>query len=243
MNSDDVAGWPHNQLERELGKAIREPANFPALWTTLLTMELIVPAQHLPEWGEGVVTFSSTEVLTLSSQSAAKHSVATGRSLLEAAVARGFVLNPCGPYPITLSPREVRSLLAGLAPIGGSETISIGEVLASYGRLADEPKELIEALTTACKKDSSIKAVYLSGILVHGEGESLPHPLIGIDAESYESTRNSFVTIIETWTKRSNQLVDVVDMRTDGPLQKHLQKKGRVLHRRGHGLFRWLFSK
>jgi hypothetical protein len=241
--SEDIPGWPHNQLERDLEEASRASAHLPVFWTTLLAVEVIVPDHPSPEWGDGAVAFSSLDTLKHSVDSVPNYSAVKGRDLLETAATSGFVLNPRGPHPIALSPREVRSVLAGLAPIGGNQAIAIDEVRVSVGRLADEPEDLIEAVTRACKNDSSIRAAYLSGILFPGEGETLPHPLIGIEADSYESTRNSLGKIFAEWSARSGKLVDAVDMRTAGPLQEHLRKQGRVLYRRGLGLFRWLFSR
>lgn len=144
----------------------------------------------------------------------------------------GVYLNPAGPWGKEFTPAEIRMGRQGVVPVGNQLHVS-ADTQVFFGALAVEPIELIEAITSACRIDTTIRAAYLSGVCTPAAGDTTAHPLIGLDADHFTASRDQISRQARPWSNRTNQPIDYVDMREKGIFQTHLRSAGKRIYKRG----------
>jgi hypothetical protein len=143
-----------------------------------------------------------------------------------------LILNPSGPVGKAFKPAEIRAARAGVTDLGRNAIHVANDTPVTFGDLAPEPLDLIDSITTACRLEPSIHAVYVCSVCVPAAGDTAPYPLIGIDAAEYQSARSLLSRAIGSWTTRSRLPVAYVDMRTRDRFSTHLRSKGKRIYRR-----------
>lgn len=261
-------GWPFNELETSLEAATRDPDARASFWNTLLDSNLYVlamavgqtaPTPHTTEnrtfrpgeeiafhtmplaSGNAVIAFTSLEMLQLSVDRDLPYLRLPFRSLVEMTQFAAIALNPCGPYGKEYTPSELRLAAGGLAVRNEHELVVTRSTKVLLGRLAHEPDELLSLILTACRADKSLRSAFISGICFPEAGETTAHPLIGIDAADYGGAREVVKNAVSDWAMRTGIPVDMVDMRVEGELQRHLLTSGRRFYQHRTWLQR-LFS-
>ncbi len=241
-------GWPFNELEAALEAALTDASRMPGLWPVLLRSQVHALA-HPPKEGEAsagtrLIIFTSERreaVMAFTSLELARLSIVEPTPIVQTGAAQlmdylgevSLILNPSGPYGKEFLPAEVRAARSGVTSLGGNAMHVAEGTPVTFGEMADEPLELIDSVTTACRFEPSIRAVYLCSVCVPAAGDTKPYPLIGIDAEDYAAAKALLSRAIGSWTTRARLPVAYVDMRTRDRFAAHLRGKGRRIYRRG----------
>jgi hypothetical protein len=247
--SQPPEGWPFNELESALQAVSADASRMPALWQVLLRSQIYAVAHNQTAdepsaaGGSRLIVFTSDReqaIMAFSSHELARLSILEPTPIVHTSASQlvdylgevSLILNPSGPFSRAFRPAEIRAALSGVTHLGGSSIHVANDTPVTFGELSPEPMDLIDSVTTACRLEPSIHAVYLCSVCVPGAGDTAPYPLIGIDAEDYQAARKLLSRAIGSWTTRSRLPVAYVDMRTRDRFSTHLRSKGKRIYRR-----------
>jgi hypothetical protein len=234
-------GWPFNELEAALEAALTDASRMPGMWQFLLRSHVHAvahpPAQGEAAGGTRLVIFTSERqeaVMAFTSQELARLSIVEPTPIVPTGAAQlmdylgevSLILNPSGPYGKAFLPAEVRAARSGVTNLGANAIHVADGTAVMFGEMAEEPLDLIDSVTTACRFEPSIRTVYLCSVCVPGAGDTAPYPLIGIDAEDYGAAKALLSRAIGSWTTRARLPVAYVDMRTRDRFASNLRLLG-----------------
>ncbi|HYE62311.1 MAG TPA: enhanced serine sensitivity protein SseB C-terminal domain-containing protein [Phycisphaerales bacterium] len=250
---EGILGWPFNDLERALEAGLTDPARMPAFWGLFLQSKVLALAKNeVPESGTGsilavftapeghaaIIAFTSPQVAQATILEPTPMSEISLPTLLEYLGETSIVLNPSGPYGKEFLAAELRAGRQGVTRTGRDGIHVAPGTQVFFGALAEDPLELIEAVTSVCRADETIHSVFISGVCVPAAGDTAAHPLIGIDAHDFAAAKARISRAMGGWTSRENKPVDFINMREAGTFADHLKKDGkRIYKKRG-----WLGS-
>jgi hypothetical protein len=251
VTREGLPGWPFNELERALDAAATDSSKMPAFWAVLLGSTLAAVAHMTAEGDEAadqggsrVMIFTADDgkqaVMCFTSVDLARACITQPVAITETPATMlmdhlgeiSLILNPSGPVAKEFSPAEIRAARQGVTHLGKNQMHVAADTQVYFGALADEPHELVEAVVSACRGDETVKAAYLSGVCMPAAGDTAAHPLIGIDADHFDSAKAKVSRAMGGWTAREKKPVDFVDMRQPSEFASHLRKAGKRIYKR-----------
>jgi len=227
-----MTDFPRNDLETAMQLAADDPVARPDFFVALLDARIYVIGDANTDLPDGefrilegdtlsvanfsfedgqpyIPFFTSLEALNEAVSGETKYLSIGTRELLDSTRGNFLVLNPGQDIAKEFTPEEITSLLDG-TPISSNGEYKLDEnATVQIGQPAEEPVELIEALTRLFSRHSSVKRALLAQMLVEDKDKPLSL-VIALDVDGNTDNLLRDLEIVVPDTAPADRPVDIV---------------------------------